>query len=70
MNASIDFWLDELDTQITELSAEQLRALRAGAVSSPARSERASSPPRASVAPREDRGDRPTWTALAAATLA
>jgi hypothetical protein len=30
MNASIDFWLDELDTQITELSADELRDLRAG----------------------------------------
>lgn len=30
MNASIDFWLDELDTQITEMSADELRDLRAG----------------------------------------
>jgi hypothetical protein len=74
MNASIDFWLDELDTQITQLSPDQLQALREGSGPRPVR-ERSTdggggAECTAAASTAESTSDWVTWTGVAAHGLA
>lgn len=69
MNASIDFWLDELDTQVMEPSPEQLHAIRAGVP--PKTEQRAPGATRVdTVAGADGSCEWPTWSGVAAAALA
>ena len=73
MNASIDFWLDELDTQVTQLSPEQLQTLRGGVATNNARDHRAE-PAEGAASARSasdaSAGEWPTWAGVAGPALA
>ncbi|HUP22186.1 MAG TPA: hypothetical protein VNB06_04520 [Thermoanaerobaculia bacterium] len=70
MSASIDFWLDELDTQITQLSPDQLQALREGSGTCPVRERNADGggavERSAATSAGESTTDWVTWTGVAA----
>jgi hypothetical protein len=78
MNASIDFWLDELDTQITQLSPDQLQALREGSGTCPGtcpvRERKADgggvAERSAAASASESTSDWVTWTGVAATGFA
>lgn len=69
MSASIDFWLDELDTQITELSPDQLQALREGSGTRPVRERNVDGGSvvarSAAASAGESTSDCVTWTGVA-----
>jgi hypothetical protein len=74
MSASIDFWLDELDTQITQLSPDELQALRERSGTHPVR-ERSTddgggAERTAAASTAESTSDWVTWTGVAAPGLA
>jgi hypothetical protein len=70
MNASIDFWLDELDTQQLQLSPEQLHALRAPSSGSVRETAAAVRPAARVERAAVDAAEWPAFAAPAATALA